>query len=254
MIHPYLLAENNWKSVRELDYSTVVLPWGATEAHNYHLPYATDNYQVDWVAKQSAHLAWDQGAKAVVLPCIPFGVNTGQLDIKLCMNLLPSTQLAILKDICDVVNRAGIKKFVILNGHGGNSFKSMVRELSFSFPELFVSWIDWWRAVDKYRFFEEKGDHADEMETSVMMHIAPQYCLPLQEAGPGYAKKFALQGLQQGWAISQRAWTQVTEDTGVGNPYKATAEKGNAFLSACTQNISQYLVELHRLDMGSLYV
>ena len=73
---PYVLAETNWKTVQENDYSVAILPWGATEAHNYHLPYATDNFQVDHVMIQAAQLAWEQGAKTIVLPCIPFGVNT----------------------------------------------------------------------------------------------------------------------------------------------------------------------------------
>jgi len=50
---PYLLAETNWKAVREADFQVAVLPWGATEAHNYHLPYATDNYQADYVAAEA---------------------------------------------------------------------------------------------------------------------------------------------------------------------------------------------------------
>ena len=40
---PYILAETHWKTVKNTPYEVVVLPWGATEAHNYHLPYATDN-------------------------------------------------------------------------------------------------------------------------------------------------------------------------------------------------------------------
>ena len=101
---PFILAETNWKTVKETDYTVAVLPWGATEAHNYHLPYATDNYQVDHVAAAAAEIAWKAGAKVIVLPCIPFGINTGQLDVKLCMNVNPSTQLAILKDVVDVLH------------------------------------------------------------------------------------------------------------------------------------------------------
>ena len=37
---PYVLAETNWKAVKATDYEVAVLPWGATEAHNYHLPYS----------------------------------------------------------------------------------------------------------------------------------------------------------------------------------------------------------------------
>ena len=107
---PFVLAETNWKTVRDQDYRVAVLPWGATEAHNYHLPYATDNYQAEAVATESARRAWDLGARVIVLPCVPFGVNTGQLDIDLCLNMNPSTQMAVLEDLVltvAVLNRFG---------------------------------------------------------------------------------------------------------------------------------------------------
>ena len=102
-MRPYILAETNWKTVKETAYNVAVMPWGATEAHNYHLPYATDNYQVDHVAAAAAKIAWEAGSKVIVLPCIPYGINTGQLDVNLCMNINPSTQMAILKDTVDVL-------------------------------------------------------------------------------------------------------------------------------------------------------
>jgi creatinine amidohydrolase len=46
----YLLNEVNWKTIKEAEYEVVILPWGATEAHNYHLPYATDNIHTEYVA------------------------------------------------------------------------------------------------------------------------------------------------------------------------------------------------------------
>ena len=96
MTRPYILAESTWKTVDATPYDVAVLPWGATEAHNYHLPYATDNIQSDMLAAESARIAWEAGAKVVVLPCVPFGVNTGQLDIKLCLNMNPATQAALV--------------------------------------------------------------------------------------------------------------------------------------------------------------
>ena len=71
---PYILAETNWKEVQVQNYQLAVLPWGATEAHNYHLPYATDNIQCDYVAAAAAEKAWQQGARLVVLPTVPFGL------------------------------------------------------------------------------------------------------------------------------------------------------------------------------------
>src|SRR3954470_24970549 len=96
---PYVLAETNWKAVKDTPFEVAILPWGATEPHNYHLPYATDNYETAALAERAAAIAWEKGAKVVVLPTIPFGVNTGQLNLKLAVNMNPSTQFALLTDI-----------------------------------------------------------------------------------------------------------------------------------------------------------
>lgn len=250
---PYILAETTWKTVQEAHYQVVVLPWGATEAHNYHLPYATDNMQSEYVAAEAARKAWEQGAKVVVLPNIPFGVNTGQLDITLNMNMNPSTQLAIVRDVVQVLARQGIPKLVILNGHGGNDFRQILREVQAEFPTVFLSTLNWFKAADRSQYFGAPGDHADELETSAMLHIAPDLVSPLAEAGDGAAKQFRIAALRQGWAWAQREWSKVTADTGVGNPAGATAEKGAAFLEAVTTNIGQFLVELAAADPQDMY-
>src|SRR5665647_3752849 len=86
---PFILSETNWKSLKDRKINLAILPWGATEAHNYHLPFATDNIMVEKIAIESAQSAWNNGAKVIVLPTIPFGVHTGQSDIKLNINLNP---------------------------------------------------------------------------------------------------------------------------------------------------------------------
>lgn len=249
---PYILAETNWQLVKDTGFEVVVLPWGATEAHNYHLPYATDNYQCDYVAAEAARVAWEQGSKVIVLPTIPFGVNTGQLDITLDMNLNPSTQLAILRDLVQVLVRQSIPKLVLLNGHGGNDFRQILRELQAEFPSVFLCTLNWFKAADRSQFFSASGDHADELETSAMLHIAPELVRPLAEAGNGAARQFRIKALRE-WAWAQREWSKVTADTGVGDPAAATAEKGAAFLAAVTANIGQFLVELAAADPQDLY-
>ncbi|MDP5061731.1 MAG: creatininase family protein, partial [Maribacter sp.] len=91
MIRPYVLAETNWEHLKDEQIDLAVLPWGATEAHNYHLPYGTDNYQAQSMVESAAKISWEKGKKIIVLPTIPYGVNTGQSDIYLDMNLNPST-------------------------------------------------------------------------------------------------------------------------------------------------------------------
>jgi len=249
---PYILAETTWKAVSGTRHDVAVLPWGATEAHNYHLPYATDVVQAERVAAEAARLAWDAGARPIVLPAVPFGVQTGQLDIPFCLNLNPSTQAAVLADLCHSLEAAGIAKLLILNAHGGNDFRAIVRELQ---PKtgVFLCAINWWSCVDPRPFFAEPGDHAGELETSVTMHLAPSLVLPLSEAGPGHERKARVAGLREGWAWAPRRWTRITDDTGVGDPRAATPEKGEAFFRAVTERIGGFLVELAAADPEDLY-
>jgi creatinine amidohydrolase len=140
---PWVLAESTWPTVRDARYEVVVLPWGATEAHNTHLPYATDVVEASEVAIAAAGIAWDRGARVVVLPAIPFGVNTGQLAVPYCVNLNPSTQLVVLRDVLRAIEPHGARKLVVVNGHGGNDFKPILRELQPHTP-LFLSYVNWW--------------------------------------------------------------------------------------------------------------
>jgi creatinine amidohydrolase len=249
---PYILAESSWKSVENTEYEVAILPWGATEPHNFHLPYATDNYETGAIAERAAEIAWKQGAKVIVLPAVPFGVNTGQLDLKLALNMNPSTQLALLGDIASAISGQGVRKLLILNGHGGNDFRQMIRELQ-PRVNLFICTINWWTCVSGGDYFDEPGDHAGEMETSVMMALEPELLLPLSEAGAGRARKFRIAGLRDGWAWAPRKWSKVTSDTGTGDPRASTAAKGEKFLKAVTERIGGFLVDLARTDPGNMY-
>jgi creatinine amidohydrolase len=249
---PYILAESNWKAVKDTSFEVAILPWGATEPHNYHLPYGTDNYETAAIAERAADIAWRQGAKVAVLPTVPFGVNTGQLDLKLALNMNPSTQLALLTDIASAIAGQGIPKLLILNGHGGNDFKQMIRELQ-PRVDLFICNINWWTCVRGADYFDEPGDHAGEMETSLMMSLQPDLLRPLSEAGAGKARKFRIAGLREGWAWTPRQWSKVTDDTGTGNPKASTAGKGEKFLVAVTERIGGFLVDLAKSDLNEMY-
>lgn len=230
-----------------------ILPWGATEAHNYHLPYATDNFQVEAIAAEAGKIAWEAGTKCIILPVIPYGVNTGQADIRLDMNLNPSTQLIILRDLITVLNRQGIKKLLVLNGHGGNNFKPLLRELGLEFPDMFLSLCNWFGVPNRDAIFEETGDHADEMETSLMLYLHSDLVSPLDEAGDGNEKKSVVTGIREGWAWAERQWSMVSDDTGIGNPKKATIEKGEQVFKEVTQKVGGLIQEIAALDVNSRY-
>lgn len=252
-MRPYILAESNWKDLKDQPVDLAVLPWGATEAHNYHLPYATDNYQVEALAAEAGKLTWDQGVKVSILPVVPFGVNTGQPDIKLDLNLNPSTQMVILRDIITVLNRQGIHKLLVLNGHGGNNFKPLLRELGLEFPNMFLSLCNWFQIAKSDVQFQEGGDHADEMETSLMLYLKPELIRPLNEAGDGHEKKSVITGIREGWAWSEREWSKVSADTGIGNPKHSTRTKGEEIFRVVSKKLASLITEIANMDLDNKY-
>jgi creatinine amidohydrolase len=249
---PYVLAEVTWPAVAAARYSVAVLPWGATEAHNRHLPYGTDIIEATSVAIEAARLAWERGAKVVVLPAVPFGVQTGQLDIPLCVNVNPTTQLALLRDVAHTLAGQGIAKLVILNSHGGNDFRWMIRELQPGLS-LFLCTVNLYAVLDAKRYFAEPGEHAGEAETSMIQHLAPDLVRPLAEAGPGRARPWRVAAFNEGWAWAPRRWTQLTDDTGVGDPKAATPEKGAAYVAAVAEKLAAFFIDLTHLDPGHLH-
>ena len=249
---PYVLAETNWKTVRDTEYQVAILPWGSTEAHNFHLPYGTDTLQAQAIGIEAARLAWEEGARCLVLPPVPFGANAQQVEIPHTLNLNPSTQAFVLGDLVESLEAQDMKKVVILNGHGGNEFRATIRELQAK-TEVFLCLVDWYSVLDSSAYFQNPGDHAGELETSLMLHLHPELVLPLAEAGPGAGRAFKIEALREGWAWAPRNWIQVSLDTGVGDPRGSEARSGEAFFSALTLRIKEFLLELASADLDDLY-
>lgn len=234
---------------RDLDYSMALLPWGATEPHNLHLPYLTDTILSHDVAVDAANKALQKyGVRSMVLPPVSMGAqNPGQRDLKFCIHYSQATQRAILTDIVSSLYHQGFRKLLIVNGHGGNSFKGVIRDLSVSFPDFLIASSEWFKMVSAEKYFTQPGDHADEIETSVMMHYHPEL-VNLNEAGDGHAKRFAIKALREGKVWLPRNWNLVTADTGIGNPSLSTAEKGQRFAHACVDEYVEFIKEFSEIQ------
>ncbi len=234
-----------WGDVSRMPkYDLAILPWGATEPHNRHLPYCTDMLTAQAVAFEVAEQAAARGVGVMVLPGIPLGSqNPGQIELPYCIHTSQSTQFAILRDVVASLKRQQIHKLMIMSGHGGNIFKAMIRDLMIEDPQMTICHNEWFAIVKRDGFFEEsEDDHAGELETSVMLHYYPEL-VRMELAGEGRFKKFAIDGLNSKVAWVPRDWAQVTEDTGVGNPLKATAEKGRRYMEAVVPKMVDFVVD-----------
>lgn len=247
---PWRLLEVNYNFVKENMYEVAVLPTGATEPHNLHLPYGSDAITTERVGDLICERAYDLGAKVALLPVIPFGVDSNLMKFPMTISLKPSTIDIVLRDIIQSIESHGIRKLVILNGHGGNSLKHTLREF-YGTTEVFLNLVNWYEvAKDLYPSLIEHrdGDHADEMETSVVMYLFPDQ-VHLELADEGRVKPSQFEAINKGWVQITRPWHLVTTNSGVGNPYKATPEKGKQIIETVVDRIAPYLKELSDAKM-----
>lgn len=240
------LATESYGNIKGQPYSFAVLPWGATEPHNYHLPYLTDCYLAHDIAVDAVGKAWSKyGIRGMVLPAIPLGAqNPGQRELPFCIHARYETQKLILSDIVESLDTQNIRILIIMNGHGGNSFKPMIRDLSVDYPEMLIVNCDWFAVEPRKEYFEEEfDDHAGEQETSVMMHYRPGL-VNIEVAGDGESRTFAIDSLNNKTAWVPRDWSKASTDTGVGNPKKSTAAKGAKYANVVTDKIAVLFNEL----------
>jgi creatinine amidohydrolase len=240
-----MLGETNYGHVKAQPPSEVaVLPLGATEPHNLHLPYGTDTFQVNTIAEQACERAYHQGARLILLPAVPYGTETNQMRFPLAMNLNPSTLVRVIADLVDSLATHGVNKCVLLNGHGGNDLKWMLRELHLKTPvKLFAC--HWWKvASDRHAaIFDDPGDHAGELETSMILAHRPDLVVP-DAADPGSLAVSRFEAVNRGWVEITRPWHLLTTNSGAGDPRPATAAKGQALTEVVVDRLSRFLVEL----------
>jgi creatinine amidohydrolase len=182
-------------------------------------------------------------------------VNTNHLKVPgaLAMSVTPTTLLAILTDLVDSLERQGVRKLVLVNGHGGNELKPLMRELHHR-TKVFVCLCDWFRmATDVYpQLFVQPGEHADEVETSLGLAFFPQLLRP-ELADPGAAQPTKLDAVNRGWISITRPWHLATTNTGLGDPSAATADKGRRLMEILVERFSGFLVELAKTPMDDRF-
>ena len=245
---PWMLSELTYATVKGADIQVAVLPLGATEPHNLHLPYGTDVFEATILGEHLCSAAHGRGAKVVLLPTIPFGVETNMRMLPLAINVNPETLNRFVRDVVMSLRNSGVQKIVLLNSHGGNEFKPLLRELAGDGIQVFL--IDWFRVLnDVYStIFEQKEDHAGEMETSFALayfpHLVQRNADGSLAADDGATQPTMFDAVNRGWVSITRPWHLLTTNTGSGNPHAASAEKGRQCMELLVDRLAGFLVEL----------
>ena len=244
MIDEWDLTATNLHRLAQRRYEVAVLPVGAIEAHNRHLPEGQDLRHTTYVARRCCEAAWRECPQVICLPTLPYGVDCNLLAFPLTIHVSQAALDGIVRDIVVSLHKHGLRKIVLLNGHGGNDFLPLIRQIQTELP-VHVFLCDWWRVgQDHYgQIFAAPDDHAGEFETSVALALHPELVEP-NVAGDGAARPFRFEALQQGWVRTSRDFARLNDHCGVGDPSGATAEKGRRYLDLVCARITAFLVEL----------
>ncbi|RMF99553.1 MAG: creatininase family protein [Planctomycetota bacterium] len=248
-MRPWVLAETNYGQVKNIAYEVAVLPLGATEPHNLHLPYGMDTFEGNVIGEHICRAAWEQGAKVILLPTIPYGTQTNQRAFPFSLNLNPTTLYVVLADLVASLEHQGIRKIVLLNSHGGNDLKGFLREMYGRIDaRLFLcNWYTIFRDVYD-QIFENPDDHAGEMETSLALAYWPDLVARNEDgslaADEGAKRPSRFRAVEEGWVSITRPWHLLTTNAGAGNPHKASADKGRRLMEVLVERLGTFLVEL----------
>lgn len=168
-----LLHEMSWVEAKEYfnKNDIAIVPVGSNEQHGPQNPLGTDHFIAKAIAEEAA-----KRAGILCLQVIPFGVSHHHRQFWGTIHVSPKTLKAYVKDVCLSLNYYGVKKIVIVNGHGGNL--STLTELARELREkgIFISVFQWWPAAGKLLpdiFKPEERGHAGAEETSVNLALHP---------------------------------------------------------------------------------
>jgi creatinine amidohydrolase len=232
--------------------AVVVVPLGATEQHGPHLPVETDALIATRLAARAAELA---SVAVVVGPTVPFGYSHYHLHLAGTVSLRRETLARLLLDVCRSIHAHGFERLLLLNAHGGNSpgMESAVTELAEE--GVFVAAASWWSfAGDVLEGVLESdaggANHACELETSVMLHLAPELVhLDRAIAELGRAESpwgwRDFRGGNRNGPVSFPITPLTRSQSGVyGDPTLATAAKGERIVSHVAARLAHLLQDL----------
>ena len=250
MINEWDLTQTNQARLKQHMPNVAVLGSSAIEAHNYHLPEGQDFLHTEAIVKRVAQMAWEKTSSVICLPTIPYGVDCNLLEFPLTIHVKQTTLDLMLTEIVASLAYHGIRKIVLINGHGGNDFTPLVRQIQADLG-VFIFWCNIYEVgQDKHNeIFDTADDHAGELETSMALALFPEL-VELEQADSGASRPFQFEALEQGWIKTSRMFSNLNDHCGNADPSLSTAEKGQQYLDFICNRISNFLIELAEADVN----
>ncbi len=225
----------------------IILPTASTEQHGRHLPLDVDLFLCESVCLEVGRRAADQ---VLVLPPIAFGLNLHHIDFPGTIHIEPDTFMAFCLNITKSVAYHGFQKILLVNGHGSNTpmidlvaRKTVLETKSLCFATNYPSFL--LKAFEPIRETEVMA-HADEFETSLYLHLAPERVkMELAVEDNDRMGQYVSSDSTSNYPVRFNDFWGRWTNTGVhGNPTKATAEKGRIIFEAAVAGLVNLIDEL----------
>lgn len=259
MLHGYCPASRflpylSWTDINALpdrENTVIVLPVGAMEQHGPHLPCAVDTVIAAGVVGH-ALARLPANVPAFAMAPITYGKSEEHLHFPGTVTLTGRTLLSTIEELGESVYRAGFRKLLFVNGHGGQPqvLEMAARELRLRHGDFIVVPSFTWRVphvAGRYLSEREKrlAMHAGHGETALMLALAPE-TVHMERAAANYPPEFPSKLLSPDGRPAC-AWSACDfGETGViGDPTPATAEQGQAILDSLATSWAQAITELH---------
>jgi creatinine amidohydrolase len=238
------LKAHEVRNLAEKD-AIVILPIAAIEQHGPHLPVMVDTRLVSEVARLSAIESNKTGNLAIILPTIWHGLSEHHMPFGGTVTLDTQTFHLVIRAVIESISRQGFRKFLILNGHGGNVSASEViaQDITLELGIPIIAATYWLEAAERFKNILESQDnvlHACEAETSMMLLLEPD--LVVFENLSDFKGAMDLSFLKAGnSAYRWRSLSHVTPNGVIGDPTLATPEKGARLLEAAALSVSELI-------------
>lgn len=235
-----LLSEMSWTEAKQYFSKSdiVLLPIGSNEQHGSANPLGTDYLIAKAIAEETA-----KGTGVLCLPAIPFGVSSNHRQFWGTLPVSPDVFRAYVKDVCLALNYYGVRKIVIVNGHGGNlaALTEVARELRGQ--GIFVSIFHWWSAAARLLpnlFTPEERRHAGAEETSVNLALFP-LLVNMNEAADEEPPKPAVQ--EEGLTLPLDTVDETSSGV-FGRQTTASVGKGKEVFDAVVKDLVKHVAWL----------
>ena len=254
-----VLAEMTRDDVEALDPEVVLFGIGSTEPHGPHLPYGTDFYQTEGVCRRAATWATDRGARALLLPTLPIGVNTNFKAYPFACRMRVRTLMNVVLDVIEAIEEEGVRKIVVVNGHGGNTavLQATLREHADRHGPgegAFVCMTSTTGAIpdavaDR---IEHPSAHGGESETSRMLYLRPDLVRD-SELAEFEIRDPVLEQLATDDVYFVPPWHAYMPESAGGETRESTAEKGQAFVEGAADFVADLVVALDETETSELF-